>query len=115
MNRDDLMRMAQKAKLFHEVDGCKDCFMRIPNLDGVERFAFIFFQAARAEMIKEGWRFGGDIEKAISAERKACLDLAEDLIRHFEDKKISQDPLGGTREIYAIRKYQDMIHARGEA
>ena len=87
MNRDDLMRMAQEAKLFHEVDGCKDCFIRIPNLDGVERFAFIFFQAARAEMIKEGWRFCAEgqqttqycglIEEALRAEREECAKICD--------------------------------------
>lgn len=56
MNRDDLLLMAFEANLFNSVEGCPNCAIRIPNMEGLERFAFIFFQAARQEMIKQGWR-----------------------------------------------------------
>ena len=122
MNRDDLMRMAEEAKMFDVIEGCDHCFLCISSINSIERFAFIFFQAARKEMIKEGWRFCakgqqttqycGLTEQAIRAEREACIDMAEQLIKQFEHKQISQDPLSGPRESYAIRKYQEMIRAR---
>jgi len=88
MNRDDLIRIALEAKLFDAIDGCENCFMRIPNFEAVERFAMVFFQAARKEMIKEGWRFCAEgqhttqfcglAEEAVLAEREACAKLCEE-------------------------------------
>ena len=56
MNRDDLLRMAVEAKLYDEVEDCKNCNLRIPSVDALERYTFMFYQAAREEMIKQGWK-----------------------------------------------------------
>ena len=87
MNRDDLLLMAFEAKLFNLVEDCPNCAIRIPNMEGLERFAFIFFQAARQEMIKQGWRhcaegqkitqYCGLTEQAIRAEREECAKICD--------------------------------------
>ena len=114
MNRYDIMRIAQEAKLYEHIPECTDCALRIPNLDGLERFAFLFFQAARAEMIKQDSRLSAEAqsrahnesaEAAILAERKACAEELNKLA--MENENASQDAIN------LLRLGAIVIHARG--
>lgn len=103
MNREDIIRMAQEAKMpFYWCTG------EIPYLERLERFAEIVAAAKEQEMLERIRHIIVQAqERGTAAEREACADLCEDTTQEYEQYTGQPLPLNYTCAA--------AIRARGQA
>ena len=123
MNRDDIVRMAREAGLYHFYDSEGHCTgitdATLVDEEGERNddrlveilapFASIVAAAERESMTKDGWRrcavgqrttqFCGMLEDAVKAEREACAKVCEERER---------------ANLYGFKECAAAIRARGE-